>query len=282
MKNKCNVAKDLMPLCIDGVASEESQQYVDDHIAECTECADVYDEMKVELIRAGVEKENQEMDRVARKMRSKRILRNTVTAVLAIVLLVGVAFAWDEIDYRLTEELSQVMSLDEYTVSLVQTKLGDGIIAVNLKDDEKRTANVEITYSRKNWNSDGKNRIEVKVLTTTIPQYLDGDEANILKMLRIKFEGTIINGEWSDKQPWRNPYMDDPCGEQEYSVWDEIVLISDNEQKVIYTKGDKIPLCSAEMEAYCEAYHDKRPAGLSMAEWRVELVKLLDAAPELQ
>ena len=47
MKRKCNVARDLMPLVIDGVASEDSQQYVDEHIAECTECALTYGAMRV-------------------------------------------------------------------------------------------------------------------------------------------------------------------------------------------------------------------------------------------
>ena len=75
MKNKCNVARDLMPLVIDGVASEESQQYVDEHIAECTECALTYGAMRVELPRANQEKERAEMEKAAKKLRRKHVLR---------------------------------------------------------------------------------------------------------------------------------------------------------------------------------------------------------------
>lgn len=89
MKSKCNVAKDLMPLVIDGVASEESQQYVDDHVAECTECALTYGAMKVELPRANQEKERAEMEKAAKKLRGKRILRGIVGTVLSVLIVMS-------------------------------------------------------------------------------------------------------------------------------------------------------------------------------------------------
>lgn len=86
MKNECNVAKDLMPLVIDGVASEESKRYVDEHIAECTECALTYGAMRVELPRANQEKERAEMEKAAKKLRRKRILRGVVGGMVGIVI----------------------------------------------------------------------------------------------------------------------------------------------------------------------------------------------------
>ena len=86
MTNNCNVARDLMPLVIDGVASEESQQYVDEHIAECTECALTYGAMRVELPRASQERERAEMEKTAKKLRRKRILRGVVGGMVGIVI----------------------------------------------------------------------------------------------------------------------------------------------------------------------------------------------------
>ena len=86
MTNNCNVARDLMPLVIDGVASEESQQYVDEHIAECTECALTYGAMRVELPRANQERERAEMEKAAKKLRRKRILRGVVGGMVGIVI----------------------------------------------------------------------------------------------------------------------------------------------------------------------------------------------------
>ncbi len=43
---KCDVVKDLLPLYIDGIASEASRQEVEEHLQECEECRAIYDQMK--------------------------------------------------------------------------------------------------------------------------------------------------------------------------------------------------------------------------------------------
>ena len=93
----------------------------------------------------------------------------------------------------------------------------------------------------------------------------------------------MIDGDWTNKQLWHNPGMEDPRPEDmKYEIWDEVALISGTERKVIYTRGDNIPYCSEEMEEYYAAYHESKPAGKTMPEWRVDLVKLLDETPELR
>ena len=49
MKRDCEMARDLMPLCVDGVASEGSQEFVAAHAASCRECAEVYRQMREAL-----------------------------------------------------------------------------------------------------------------------------------------------------------------------------------------------------------------------------------------
>ena len=39
-KITCNVIKDILPLYIDGVVSEDTQKIVDEHLAECSLCRD--------------------------------------------------------------------------------------------------------------------------------------------------------------------------------------------------------------------------------------------------
>lgn len=283
MKNNCNVARDLMPLVIDGVASEESQHYVDEHIAECTECAVTYGSMKVELPRANQEKERAEMEKAAKKLRKKRILRAVIAALLAIAVFLGGTLAWKEIDYRLTQDHSQTMALDEYSVRLVQTREGSVILCIGLTDSEYLSASVAINTQWAGIGNNTKNVMEIELLKTIIPQYVDGDDMNIQKMLRTVFSGSVVDGEWTNKQPWYNPGLEDPRPKDaKYQIWDEVVLISGEERQVIYTKGDEIPYCSDEMEAYYAAYHESQPAGKSYPEWRVDLVKLLDATPEMR
>jgi len=45
-RNHCDIARDLMPLSIDGVCSEGSQRFLDSHLAECPPCSSLYARMK--------------------------------------------------------------------------------------------------------------------------------------------------------------------------------------------------------------------------------------------
>lgn len=42
-KIACDVVKDIMPLCIDDVCSENSKQLVNEHIIECDKCKKLWD-----------------------------------------------------------------------------------------------------------------------------------------------------------------------------------------------------------------------------------------------
>ncbi len=43
---KCEIVRDLIPLCIDGCSSEESEALVTEHLEQCRECAEVYQAMQ--------------------------------------------------------------------------------------------------------------------------------------------------------------------------------------------------------------------------------------------
>jgi len=105
MKNNCNVARDLMPLVIDGVASEESKQLVNEHLEACDECARAYADMHDELARQiFLENEKQEMETVAKQVRVRRVRKAGMTALLgllAAVLIFLVAYHADEIAFRM-------------------------------------------------------------------------------------------------------------------------------------------------------------------------------------
>ena len=44
--NECNIIKDLLPLYIDDVLSDDSRELVEKHLKECTKCADELKKMK--------------------------------------------------------------------------------------------------------------------------------------------------------------------------------------------------------------------------------------------
>lgn len=45
-QNQCDIARDLMPLSVDGVCSEASQRFLDAHVAQCPPCRTTYTRMK--------------------------------------------------------------------------------------------------------------------------------------------------------------------------------------------------------------------------------------------
>ncbi len=73
MKYRCDMVKDLMPLCLDHEASESSEQTVIEHLAECKECSKYYEALgkEMEPIKEQDDKENKYV-RLASKLRKKR------------------------------------------------------------------------------------------------------------------------------------------------------------------------------------------------------------------
>ena len=49
MKYRCDMVKDLMPLCLDHAASASSEQTVIEHLAECKECSKYYEAIGEEI-----------------------------------------------------------------------------------------------------------------------------------------------------------------------------------------------------------------------------------------
>lgn len=99
LPDKCAVTRDLMPLCIDGTASEASQRRVNKHVADCQPCATVYQEMQTQIdLDVPVEQESEQFDTAVKKVKHKhawRKLRNVLLGVvLALVMCAGLAYGY--------------------------------------------------------------------------------------------------------------------------------------------------------------------------------------------
>ena len=98
MKIHCNIAKDLMPLYIDDVLSEESKAAVEEHLTGCEGCREYYRRMHgSELPDTEAEAEEvlsrlgeaERLKRLKRKMSLKRIA--TIAATAAVVVMIIIA-----------------------------------------------------------------------------------------------------------------------------------------------------------------------------------------------
>ena len=73
MKYRCDMVRDLMPLCLDHEASESSEQTVIEHMVECKECTKYYEALGEEIYPIGEQRDKEkEFVKLASKMRKRK------------------------------------------------------------------------------------------------------------------------------------------------------------------------------------------------------------------
>ena len=94
MKHDCDIVRDLMPMCIDGTASEKAREMVNEHVAECPPCDKVYAEMRGEAkLELPVQSAAPEFVTTVKKMRSHRKRRTWLTLLLGVMIAAVMALA---------------------------------------------------------------------------------------------------------------------------------------------------------------------------------------------
>ena len=92
-KISCSIAKDLMPLYMDGVLSEETTEVMKDHLEGCENCRNEYEIMEQEWYLPSTVKLQEENKKMLKELKSqikrKRILTGVVAVFLAAMVLVG-------------------------------------------------------------------------------------------------------------------------------------------------------------------------------------------------
>lgn len=97
MNLKCEIVRDLIPLYIDGVCTEESKEAVEKHIEKCEECRKYYENMKEtsDFYEAkGDDFEEEKMKESLKKVKSKisKKIRNTIVCAVSAMVFVTAGF----------------------------------------------------------------------------------------------------------------------------------------------------------------------------------------------
>lgn len=109
MKYKCDVIRDLMPLCVDDAATETSKNVVVEHIAECKECEKYYSNVINEIpLDSEYSEESKGYIEIAKKIRKRKILTRTI--ITFVIFVVFELFFNYASGYRFTAESASSLS----------------------------------------------------------------------------------------------------------------------------------------------------------------------------
>ena len=216
MTDTCRIVRDLMPLCLDGVASEPSRVLVEEHTKACPECSAYLEGLKASLPRRTAEEAETEraafsaLAKGLKRKTQRRVMRNVLLGVLigALTLLGGLfgwqKLMWDDVD----------APPDSYDVTLSQLRDGRVVVNIDLHGTTRYMA----------WTM-GKSEDTVNVWALTH---------------RVASSGR------SDR-PVQNTWVT-VIGADEVSSLEKIT----KKGEAVWTRGEAIPPASAEMETYFE------------------------------
>lgn len=135
-KISCEVIRDLLPSCADGIASDETLKEVEEHISECAECRAAYEAMKEDSL-PGVE-DRQEIDYLKKNRRRNR--RIVIFSVLAVCLALA-AFAFLKLfvigEYSNGENVALNVDIDGRRVTVVGAVTDSARVIKRFEFDEK-------------------------------------------------------------------------------------------------------------------------------------------------
>ena len=197
MKNNCDMARDLMPLTIDGVASEASQNYVNEHLAECAECRAYLEGMKASLQEDARQaaREREDFDRTAARMRHRRLLRRAMIVLVA--LAVAVAGLYIAVYFRSMYNTQKIaLRADEYSVNLAQ--LEDGRVIVTGQTYGKRVMDLFV----QDMPAEGGGRVGHVTLMSTRGSSIPRGETKVYELPSAQGYESIVYGDGTPVTLW--------------------------------------------------------------------------------
>lgn len=98
MRNECNIIRDILPLYIDEIVSEDTVSFVEEHLEKCAACRTELENMKapnaLEIVVSDTQATDEKPLKAFAKMwnRKKRIVISAFAAILLLVVLLGSCF----------------------------------------------------------------------------------------------------------------------------------------------------------------------------------------------
>lgn len=89
-KISCSIVKDLLPLYIDRILSEETTQIIDSHLETCKKCKKDFETMSQELVFPSTPKIQEENEKILKELKHQLKVKQILTAVISVIVIVVV------------------------------------------------------------------------------------------------------------------------------------------------------------------------------------------------
>ena len=162
MKYSCGIIKDLLPLYVDQVCSDESKELINEHLPECKECKSYMDSLResqaVEAVAYDEETERRKV-KMMLEMKKKLLFRNILVAVFT-VLILGVActsgihyLKRTTVPIPETKQMEVVYENDDLVLNITDAIWSDASgVRFTLTEDGKSYECVAVAMHTSKWN----------------------------------------------------------------------------------------------------------------------------------
>ncbi len=121
MSEKCPIVKDLLPLYIDELCSEQSAQFIEGHLKTCEHCDGIYKQMLEELdiqeeqLILERTKEIQPFEKISKAMKAQQLFTKVLKTLVVVSMIVTVLLLGKGVlDYQeLTDERAHQFTIEE-------------------------------------------------------------------------------------------------------------------------------------------------------------------------
>ena len=109
MKNNCEIVQDLLPMYVEGLTSESSNQFVEEHIDSCQECLNYYKTIKEDLPLEETSYSHAEIEDQELIKDIKQRIKNRTFIVALVGMLIGLFFALPWFPFTITGGLALLL-----------------------------------------------------------------------------------------------------------------------------------------------------------------------------
>lgn len=89
-KISCSIAKDLLPLYIEGILSEETAQVVEMHLQTCESCKKDFEIMRQDFVFPSAPKIQEENEKILKELKHQLKIKRILTAVVTVFVTIAV------------------------------------------------------------------------------------------------------------------------------------------------------------------------------------------------